>query len=381
MLWDGTLKGFGLRVYPSGRRSYIIQYRVNGRTRRIALGAPEKVSCAQARAHAKKLLSEAALGRDPAAERDKRRNAPRLAELAGRYLRDVARIKNKPRSVREYEKLLTNLILPALGNRKVDEIKRVDVEAFRNAHRGTPFQTNRALSVLSKMLSLAEEWGLRPENSNPTRKVERFKEPGRERFLTDEEFSRLGRALAVVGARSPHWSPAVAAIRLLALTGCRRNEILQLRWDFVDWDRSELRLPDSKTGPRSVALNAPALQVLQSLWEIRQSENWVIRAQTKDAALTAISTPWKAILKEGGLTDLRIHDLRHSYASAGARSGLSLPVIGALLGQSKTSMTERYTHFESEPVHAASGVVGDRIAAAMSPTAGAPVVPLRGEQQ
>jgi integrase len=381
ILWDNVLTGFGLGVYPSGGLSFIVQYRAAGRTRRIALGAPEIVSCAQARGEAKKLLSEAALGRDPAAERDKRRSSPVLSELADRYVRDVVEIKNKARSACEYQKLLRNLILPALGKRKVHEITRADIEAFRNAHRRTPFQANRALSVLSTMFRLAEEWGLRPENSNPTRRVERFREPRRERFLTDDEFSRLGGALAVIEERRPHWHAAVAAIRLLALTGCRRSEILRLRWEYVDWDRQELRLPDSKTGPRSVPLNAPAMLALRGLWENRQSANWVIPAQRKDAPLAAISEPWKAILEEAGLKDLRTHDLRHSYASAGARSGLSLPVIGALLGQSKTSTTERYTHFEADPVHAASRIVGDRIDAAMSQNSGAAVLRLHEVQR
>ncbi len=376
ILWDDKLTGFGLRVYPNGKKTYVVQYRINGRTRRIALGGPDKVRVAQARERARELLSEAALGSDPAAKRAALRSAPTVAELAERFVRDVVSVKNKPRTLVAYTKILSNQIVPALGSRKVFDLRRSDIETFRNNLSSTPFIANRSLSVLSKMCSLAESWGFRPENTNPCRGVDRYKEPKRERFLTEEEFSRFGRALRVIESNHPQWSLIISAFRLIAFTGARRNEIISMQWDFIDWERLEIRLPDSKTGPKSIPLSAPAMQLLEAMRPTSRSSKWVFPAQTKNLPFSNVSTPWKAVCEEAGLANFRIHDLRHSYASVGGRSGLSLPLIGALLGQSQAATTERYSHFDSGPVHEASSRVGERIERWMSDHSKADVVRL-----
>ncbi len=286
----------------------------------MALGGTEVLTPEQARRHARELLSQAILGADSASGRARERNAPTLGELSKRFLTNYVEVSNKPRTVRESRRLLGKYIVPRLGARKVKGLQRSDIEQFRNELRDTPFQANRALSALSKMLDLAESWGMRSRGTNPCRGVSRFPEPKRERFLSDAEFAQLGTALARVEKQSPQWQGAVQAVRLLIFTGARKSEILGLEWEFIHWEQEEIRLPDSKTGPRSVPLNAPALQILQGLWEARSSEQWVIPSLSREGPQRSIDEPWKAIREAAGLK-LRLHDLRHSYASAGAREG------------------------------------------------------------
>ncbi len=241
---------------------------------------------------------------------------------------------------------------------------RLDVVRFHNSLGKTPYQANRVLAVLSKMFNLAERWGLRPDGSNPVRHVDRFRERKRERFLSETELARLGKTLAEAEAAGTERPPTIAAIRLLVFTGCRLSEILSLRWEHVDFERRCLRLADSKTGPRVVPLNAPALKVLA---ELEQGDTpWVIRGRKQAAPLVNLGKPWRRIREGAELGDVRIHDLRHSFASVAAGSGHSLVVIGALLGHRQATTTHRYAHLSDDPVRTASEVVGARIEAAMA---------------
>jgi len=362
-IWDDQIPGFGLRVLPSGKRSYLIQYRAKGRTRRLALGRHGVLTPEQARRRAVELLSDVRRGADPSAERNAARNAPSVTELCGRYFADYAEGRKKPRSVAMDRYLAAKHILPALGRRRVADVDRADALRIHNALREKPVLTNRVLALASKMFSLAERWGLRPVGSNPCRGVDRFPERARERFLSEVELARLGEALSEADRLGTETPEVVAALRLLTLTGCRVSEVRTLRWDEVDFERRCLRLRDSKTGPKTVPLSAPAVEVLG---KIARGGEWVFPVRDGDGPLPTLSRAWERIRSRADLGGLRMHDLRHSFASVGACTGHSLLVIGALLGHRRAATTQRYAHLSNDPVQSASEAIGARIAAALN---------------
>jgi integrase len=211
------------------------------------------------------------------------------------------------------------------------------------------------------MFSLAEAWGLVPDGANPCRHVTPYPEPERERFLSPEEYDRLWSTLDDLEVDQPGMRSAVAAIRLLALTGCRLSEIQKLRWEYVRDDK--LKLPDGKTGPRTVYLSPEAIAVLGAIEQVPDNP-YVITGTVPGQHLTDLQRPWRRIRARAGLEDVRIHDLRHSFASAAVANGESLPMIGKLLGHKSVKTTARYAHLADEPVQAAAG----RIAALISST-------------
>ena len=219
---------------------------------------------------------------------------------------------------------------------------------------------NRVLSLLSKALNLAELWGYRPDASNPCRHVQKYAENKRERFLSQEEIARLMSVLEQEEKEGKELPPVLCAIRLLLLTGCRLNEILSLSWQEVDFDKSCLFLLDSKRGKRTVYLSPPALELLQNIPR-EKDHPYVIAGKNKQAHLINLQKPWRRIRKKASLDDVRIHDLRHTFASVAAANGLSLPIIGALLGHSQTQTTARYAHLVGQPLLEAVGKVGESI--------------------
>ncbi len=383
VLWDTEVKGFGLRVQRGGSKSYIVHYRT-GSGRRAPLrkltigkhGAPWTPE--QARSEAKRLLGIVETGADPAADKIARKEAPTLGDLAERFLAEHAEAKRKASTATEYRRLLDRIILPALGKRKVIEITRQDVGKLHHSLRQAPYQANRVLAVLSKMFNLAEHWGLRPDGLNPCRHVEKFGERKRERMLSSAELGRLGEALSA-HAGSPY---TAAAVKLLVFTGARLNEVLSLRWDWIDFDRGEARLPDSKTGAKTLHLPPPALSVLAELPRLDGNPHVIVGHKT-GAAMVNLEKPWRAIRATAGLDDVRLHDLRHAFASVAASSGMGLPIIGKMLGHTQAATTHRYAHLASDPVKAAAAAVAGKIAAAMGSGSrdvgadGATVTPLR----
>ena len=383
VLWDSELKGFGVRVQRGDAKSYVLHYRVGtGRgapLRKLTIGrhgspwTPET-----ARKEAKTLLGMIEEGADPAADKMARREAPTIAELAERFLAEHADAKRKGSTAAEYRRLLDKIILPALGKRKVADVTRADVTKLHHANRAAPYQANRVLAVLSKMFNLAERWGLRPDGSNPCRHVEKFGERKRERMLSPAELARLGDALTAHDG-SPH---AVAAVKLLVFTGARLGEVLGLKWEWIDFERGEARLPDSKTGAKTLHLPPPALAVLAELPRL-EGNPYVIAGAKSGAALVNLEKPWRAIRRLAGLDDVRLHDLRHAFASVAASSGMGLPIIGKMLGHSQPATTARYAHLASDPVKAAAAAVAGKIAAAMgggsgdAGKGGVTVLPLR----
>jgi integrase len=280
--------------------------------------------------------------------------------LADRFLAEHVRTKRKPSTVCQYEHLLRSAIIPALGRKKVADVTRQDVAGLHHDRRSLPYHANRLLAVTSAMFTFAERWGLRQEGTNPCRYVERYKEQSRERMLSVEELARLGSALATSDG-SPF---VIAALKLLVFTGARRSEVLGLRWEWINFERGEARIPDSKTGTKTIQLAPPALEVLANLPRV-QGNPFVIVGGRPGAPLINLEKPWIAIRKQAGLEGVRLHDLRHAFASIAAASGMGLPIIGKMLGHTQATTTMRYAHLADDPVKTAAATVAGTIAAAL----------------
>ena len=269
----------------------------------------------------------------------------------------------KPRTAKEYRRNVQLFIMPALGRLKVTEVTRADVSRFHHEFRETPYQSNRNLEIVSKMFNLAEMWGLRPDGSNPCRHVKKYKEEKRERYLSGNELARLGETLREC-EESRESQSTVNLIRLLLLTGCRLNEILTLKWEHVDLENNALHLPDSKTGERTVHIGAAAVECLAGIERIDDNP-WIITGQLSSSHLVNPGKPWRRIRARAGLDDVRIHDLRHTFASMAVSSGEGLPMIGKLLGHTQVQTTARYAHLFNEPVKQAADDVSASIEAAL----------------
>ena len=363
MLWDQHIKGFGVRVYPSGRKVYIVKYRHHGCGVKRTIGPHGAISPRAARARAAEIITAARTGKDPAG-RDLRQTAraPTMTQLIERFLEEYVPVRCKPSTAHSYRGSLRQHVLPRLGHRRVTDITRSDVVALHHEMRTTPYAANRTLGILSALFTSAEVWGLRPEGSNPCRYVKRFREERRERFLSDAEYRRLGTVLREAERAGSEAASAIAAIRLLMLSGCRLSEITTLRWESVDLEAAVLRLPDSKTGAKVVHLGAPAVAVLRGI--VRAEGNpWVIVGRRPGRRLASLHYPWGRIRERAGLGDVRLHDLRHSFASGGLLVGEGLTMIGKLLGHSQVQTTARYAHLADDPVKAAADRIAHRIAA------------------
>jgi integrase len=365
MHWDDELKGFGLRVWPSGRKVYMVMSRVKGRLRRITIGPHGPVTPEQARIRAHEILSEAKAGRDPAKELDQARKAPTMKGLGERFLKEHVAVRCKPSTQAEYKRSVELFINPKIGTRKVTDIERQDIAELHHGLNHIPYQANRTLGVLSKMFNLAEVWGLRPDGSNPCLHVKKYVEEKRGRFLSPEEFAALGKVLREVEQDGSETQSAVNAIRLLMLTGCRLSEITTLKWDYVDIKARELRLPDSKTGAKVVHFGKTAVDVLSSIMKLDDNPYVITGTKMVGSRLTDLQHPWRRIRTKAGLDNVRIHDLRHSYASGALALGEGLTMIGKLLGHTQVQTTARYAHLANDPVKSAAGRVSDTIGAAM----------------
>ena len=361
VFWDRDLTGFGVRVYPTGSKVYVAQARGPEGPRRVAVGRHGVINADEARKRAAHIIARVKAGEEAVPEPMKPVGSPTVAELCARYMEEYVSVRCKPATAALYRSVINRHVLPALGRLPIAALCRAQVAEFHESLNETPAVANMAIRTLSAMYELAREWELAPEGlSNPCRSIMKYPEHRRERFLTDSEFTRLGRALDEAEARGGASASAVAAIRLLALTGCRRSEILKLRREDVALEAGELRLPDSKTGARAVPLPPQAVELLRSLLGAHDGP-WVIPGRKPGTCLKNIDEAWRAVRERADLGDLRLHDLRHSWASRALALGESLPVIGKLLGHGKMETTARYAHLARDSAQEAA----ERVAASI----------------
>lgn len=422
-LWDKDLAGFGIVAFPSGKKVFVFQYRQAGRSRRIAIGDfGGELTPAKARSKAKKVSGAIEGGADPIQARRDERATRTFKDLSEEFLRLHVAAKRKGRTGVEYRRLLASHILPVLGSRRLDDVRRVDVIRLHADLSDRPHTANRCLAVISSVWNWGAKRGEVKFETNPAKGVERNQEQGKERYLSSDELATLGDTLrraetvglpwmvdeAAPNAKhvpkkdrvrliDPH---AVAAVRLLILTGARLREILNAKWEYVNWERGIMSLPDSKTGKKTIYLSAAALAVLKDIPRVAGNPH-IIPGEKRPAKRgepkplpsprADLKRPWEAIARAAGFyekvpaTDaagkpilgkngklmmvdrstVRLHDLRHSFASMGAGASLGLPIIGKLLGHSQPATTARYSHLDADPMRRAADIIGNQIAAAM----------------
>lgn len=363
-IWDTQIAGFGVRIMPSGAKTYQAQYRRGGRTRRVSVGRHGKITVDEARKLAKEIMGQVAKGENPAEDISQHRKAPTIAALCERFFESHVMERCKPSTQGEYRRAIDLFINPAIGNFKIVDVERKDVAELDHKFRHKPYQANRTLGVLSKMFNLSEIWGLRPDGSNPCRHVPKYKEVKRERYLSQNELQRLGQVLSEAeqdGSETPY---IIAAFRLLILTGCRLGEIQTLQWGFITDNGMEL--PDTKTGARRIPLPNAARAVLSTLPRIAGNP-YVIAGKVDGKYATDLQHPWRRIRKRAGLTGVRIHDLRHTYASNAVSSGMPIQMVGRLLGHTQLQTTMRYAHLADDPVKQAAEENAARLEALVSP--------------
>ena len=370
--WDDQIKGFGIKVLPTGTKKYVFKYRISGGGRRAQqrwyqIGTYGAITPDRARQIAQQVASAIAGGEDPQGRKQSFRDAVTLDDLWHRFEKEHLG-RRKPKTVSNYKQTWTKNIKPLLGRKKVADINRDDIHRLHHQMSAHPYQANRTVAILSKMFNLAEVWGIRSDGSNPCRHVERYREFSRERYLNTDELAILGESLQLGAAAQTETPHMIAAIELLLLTGARVSEILGARWEWVDLHQRVIKLPDSKTGAKHIYLSDVAIEVLDRLRKLPQAnENpFIIVGRRKDEALSDLRKPWLRIRERAELNDVRLHDLRHTAASIGVNIGMNLPVIGRLLGHTQMQTTQRYAHVASDPALSAADQIGAHIRKAMS---------------
>ncbi len=365
VVWDRDLPGFGIRVHASGRKVWCVQTRrPGGGPKRVALGRLADMPPDEARRRAAEVIDRIKRGLDPVPAPPA--PEPTVADLAERYMEAHVKVNCRPGTVEVFGRIVRLHIVPELGGLRLSEVDRPHISALHHRLRDRPCQANATVDLIARMFRLAEAWGMTPPRRDPCRSVKRYRETPRERFLTPEEYRRLGRALDEAEADGSVFPTAVPAIRLLLLTGCRRNEIATLKWDDVDRTAGELRLRDGKTGWRSVPLTPAVEHVLASIPRI-EGNPWVITGRTSGDRLKSLHAIWKRIRDQARLDDVRIHDARHSYASRALALGESLSMIGALLGHASVTTTARYAHLARDTEKASADRVGGSIGSDILP--------------
>lgn len=356
-----SLPGFGMRLYASGRRTYIVQRRMGGRMRTVTIGSAETLTEAVARDVAARILLRCQVDENPAETRARIQSVPSWTDFLDEYWSRMAS-QWKPRTRETHDGYRRNHLDRAFAGKFIDQVDEDDVARWFASvtSRSGPGAANRALDIVKAMMRKAEAWGYREPGSNPVTGLRRNRCKRRERFLSDVELARLGASLRAAGATKPAHADAV---RLLLLTGCRKSEVIALRWSEVKGRR--LLLTDSKTGARTVWLGAEARAIIDRQPSRRGSE--YVFDFSADQSTHRLDPFWQALRVEAQLPEVRLHDLRHSYASFAAQRSETLPMIGKLLGHAKPQSTERYAHLDDATALAASRVIGTRISAFSSP--------------
>lgn len=377
--WDGELTGFGVRVRATGAKSFVAVYRIGGRNspqRRVTIGAVGKIEADKAREEAKSIILQAELGHDRAAEKAKVRAEMTFDKVCDLYLKEGCETKKASTMATDRGRIERH-IKPLLGKKRIGEITRTDVEKFmrdvangktaadektkkrgRAIVEGGKGTATRTVGLLGGIMSFAVSRQLRPDN--PVRGVKRYADKKGETFLSSAELAKVGAALAA--AEEAGANPAAAAIiRLLAFTGARKSEIAGLKWSEVDVERGYLRLGDSKTGAKVIPMGAPACEVLTG-HPITEGSVYVFPASTGESHFQGVEKVWRSVRAAAGFPNLRLHDLRHSFASTGLARGDALPVIGAILGHADVKTTSRYAHLADDPVKLAADAIAREVA-------------------
>lgn len=357
--WDTELKGFGLIVLPSGRRTYCIEYRNEDRLKkRFKIGVHGQVTAEEARNTAKIQLGKVATGEDLAEKAKHVREMPTVNELAKDYLERYATQK-RSKSVEEDQRLLKNIILPAFGNKKVEALSRRDIETFHLRQANKPYQANRVLALLSTMLGLAVRWGWRSDN--PVKGIQKYQEEKRDRWLNEEELARFWKVLDKYSQ-----SITACAFKFLLLTGARKGETLSATWDQFDLEKGLWTKPSHLTKQKKteyLPLSEKALELLRHIKSLSENSIYVFPGRVPGQPIKELKTLWKTLLKEAKLENVRIHDLRHTHASHLVSSGLSLSIVGKLLGHTQASTTQRYAHLADEPLRQAAELFSSKVGA------------------
>ena len=357
-IWDSEIKGFALRVTAGGAKAFVLDYRARGRQRRITIGTYPDWTVAAAREAVKELKREVDRGGDPMAERHADREAPTVLDLWERYQADHLPQKAE-RTQADERSMWLKLILPALGKDRVVDVTHEDVHALHRqitVKRGTPVRANRTIEVLRKAFNLSIRWQWRYDN--PATGIQRNPEEKRTRYLSQQEIARLSLALAEHPERG-----SANAIRFMLLTGARRGEVLNARWEMFDFETGVWVKPSSHTKQRRehrVPLSAPALGLLNQMKD-ETTGVYVFPGKTADRPLTDVKKTWQSVCTMAAIEGVRIHDLRHTFASLLVSRGASLPLIGALLGHTQVVTTSRYAHLYDQPLREAAELVGAAI--------------------
>lgn len=365
-LWDEALAGFGVKALPSGAKRYIVKYRSQGGGRSapqrwLTLGSHGQITPDQARSMAQQALAAVARGEDPQNEKQQRRSAPTTIELWQRFEREYLKLK-KAQTQYDYHNLWTGLLEPRFGKIAVQALARSDIDKFHKSLSGTPYRGNRALALLSRLLSLAEIWEWRGQGSNPCKAIARFPEHARNRYLTFAEIQSVAQAMDELVSEKEIGASAANAVELLLATGARVGEILGAEWGWLDRESQILKLPDSKTGAKPIYLSAAALSVFDKQHLISGDSVYVFPSRDGGKHFVGLPKSWAKVCERAGLVGVRIHDLRHTAASIAVGQGASLALIGKLLGHSQAQTTLRYAHVDAVPAIKAANEIGSVIA-------------------
>lgn len=377
VLWGDEVPGFGCRIYPGGRKAFVLSYRAGGRKRLLTLGTFGVVTLDQARTLARAELARVETeGADPVAARVQERQGENVADLCAAYLDRYAKPHKK--SWTEDERRINSRILPAWGSLKARAISRADVAALHSrigTKEGKPYEANRVRELVAKMFELAARWGFFPDDQrNPAQGIDDYRELKRDRWVTPEELPRLAQAIN----EEPNQS-ARNALWLYLLTGARKSELLTARWEHLDWTRAELKLPDTKAGRvHYIPLSPPAVALLREIPRV-EGNAFILVGKVAGAHLVNISKPWGRVRAAAGVEDVRLHDLRRTVGSWLAQAGNSLHLIGRVLNHSNQATTAIYARFGEDSVRAALEQHGARIlgAAGLAPTAEVSTLPTR----
>ena len=368
--YDQSVKGFGIRVTSTGTRSFILNYRTRvGRERRYTIGAFPDWKTGAARTEASELKKHIDRGGDPVGEVERGRKAPTVADLCERFETDYLPRK-RASTQKSYRQMIAAEIKPALKNLKVAEVTFADIDGVHRkiTKRGRLYRANRVLALLSAMFTMALKWRMRSDN--PCKGVERNQEHKRRRYLSTDELKRLFKALA-----EHRDQQSADIIRLLLLTGARRGEVLHAQWTDIDLARGKWIKPGATTKQKTaheVPLSDAAQQLLKELRKrVPRNVEWLFPAADGGHRVD-VKDSWASLCKAAAIKGARVHDLRHTYASVLASAGLSLPIIGALLGHATPTTTARYAHLYDDPLRAAT----ERASAVITGTTPAEIVPL-----